>query len=137
MGQIMRGDVIQWVGRLVAAVFVVGVLALLGAVVVLVRQAEGVPPMPILLGLLGTVVLILISGACLALISIAVSARRGAAALSRMASGAEPESEDDAVEPEDAPAPMQGPFTPSGLREAVAAPARPVRPGGRVLVAER
>ncbi len=121
----MRGDVIQWMGRLVAAVFGLGVLALLGAVVVLVRQAEGVPPWPILLGLVGLVALILLAGACLALISIAVSARRGVDALQRLG-GTLPAA---AAEP-DAALHMQGPVTPNGLAAA------PVRPG-RGLVARR
>lgn len=124
----MRGDVMQWVGRLVAAVFGLGVLALLAAVVLLIRQAEGVPPWPILLGLVGLVALILLAGACLALISIAVSARRGVDALQRLG-GTLPVA---AVEPEAAP-PMQGPFTPTGL---AATPVRAVRPG-RGLVAKR
>jgi hypothetical protein len=124
----MRGDVMQWMGRLVAVVFGLGVLALLGAVVVLVRQAEGIPPWPIFLGLLGLVALILLAGACLALISIAVSARRGAEALQRLG-GTLPAA---VAEPEPAPQ-MQGPFTPTGLADA---PGRPVRPG-RGLVATR
>ncbi|WP_405404157.1 hypothetical protein [Paracoccus sp. Ld10] len=126
----MRGDVMQWMGRLVAVVFGLGVLALLGAVAVLVRQAEGVPPWPIFLGLLGLVALILLAGACLALISIAVSARRGAEALQRLG-GTLPAA---VAEPEPEPvAQMQGPFTPTGLADASA---RPVRPG-RSLVATR
>lgn len=134
----MRGDVMQWIGRLVAVVFGLGVLAVLGAVVALVRQAEGVPPMPIFLGLLGLAVLILLAGACLALISIAVSARRGVEALRHLSA---PEAPAEVLpEEDDAPAPaapqpeMQGPFTPNGLRGAAVPPSRPSR---RILVAER
>ncbi|TJZ84882.1 hypothetical protein [Paracoccus hibiscisoli] len=127
----MRGDVMQWMGRLVAVVFGLGVLALIGAVVVLIRQAEGVPPMPVFLGLLGMTVLILLAGACLALISIAVSARRGVEALRGMGGAAPMAVAEEEAEPE-----MQGPpFTSTGLAEAIAPP-RPPRPG-RVLVAER
>lgn len=122
----MRGDGIQWVGRLVAAVFGVGVLALLVAVVMMVRQSEGVPPWPILLGVLGLVALILLAGACLALISIAVSVRRSVEMLQRLAPAAPEVVADEAPE-------MQGPFTPTDM---AVAPLRPVRPG-RVLVAER
>lgn len=140
----MRGDVMQWVGRLVAAVFGLGVLALLGAVFVLVRQAEGVPPMPVFLGLLGMAVLILLAGACLGVISIAVSARRGAEALQRMAGGgvavtaaAGPGMQ----EPEMQGPGMQVPVAPLETAQALAVPPRETpRPGarpGRVLVAER
>jgi hypothetical protein len=134
----MRGDVMQWIGRLVAIVFGLGVLAVLGAVVTLVRQAEGVPPIPIFLGLLGLAVLILLAGACLALISIASSARHGAEALQRLSAPqalAGPLTDDD-----EAPAPaapeseMHGPFTPTGLHSPAAQTQRPSR---RILVAER
>lgn len=84
----MRRDVMTWIGRLVGGVFALGVLALLGAVVVMIRQAEGVPPWPLFMGIVGLVLLILLAGACLALISIAVSARRGAAALQALRAGA-------------------------------------------------
>lgn len=133
----MRGDVMQWVGRLVAAVFGLGVLALIGAVVVLIRQAEGVPPMPVFLGLLGMVGLILLAGACLALISIAVSARR-AVALLRDGLPADAAAEAAVAEgrADDLPPEVQGPFTPNGLAHATVAAPRPARPG-RVLVAER
>lgn len=132
----MRGDVMQWVGRLVAAVFGLGVLALTGAVVVLIRQAEGVPPMPVFLGLLGMVALILLAGACLALISIAVSARRAVALLrDGLPADAAPEAAAEA-RADDLPPEVQGPFTPNGLAHATVAAPRPARPG-RVLVAER
>jgi hypothetical protein len=138
----MRGNMMQWVGRLVAAVFLVGVVALTGAVVVLVRQAEGVPPLPVFIGLVGMAVLILFAGACLALISIAGSAQRSAEALRRMAiRGAELRPVGPAVAvPEAAPDPI-GPFTPKGLHEvpkkSEPASTRPARPTGRSLVAER
>ncbi|RJE80753.1 hypothetical protein [Paracoccus sp. JM45] len=136
----MRGNMMQWVGRLVAAVFLVGVVALTGAVVVLVRQAEGIPPWPVFMGVVGMVALILLAGACLALISIAGSAQRSAEALRRMAiRGAELRPVGPAV-PEAAADPI-GPFTPKNLQEvpkkADPAPTRPARPAGRSLVAER
>ncbi|WP_265499118.1 hypothetical protein [Paracoccus beibuensis] len=120
----MRGDAMRWIGWLVALVFGAGVLALLGLVVALVRSAEGVPPMPIYMGILGCVALILLAGACLALISIAVSVRRGVDLLQR---GAAPAAE--------AVAKPQGPFSPAALAEVPAAP-RAAR-AGKVLVAER
>lgn len=67
----------RWIGRLVAAVFGLGVLLLLTGLGLTLWRAEGVPAMPILAALFGLVVLILLAGACLALISIAVSLRRG------------------------------------------------------------
>lgn len=134
----MRGNVMQWVGRLVAAVFALGVVALAGAVVVLVRQAEGIPPWPVFIGVVGMVVLILLAGACLALISIAGSAQRSAEALRRMAiRGAELRPVTPVAEQAD---PM-GPLTPTGSSEvfktAEPASSRPARPTGRSLVAER
>ena len=136
----MRGDVMQWVGRLVAAVFGLGVLALLAAVVLLIRQAEGVPPWPILLGLVGLVALILLAGACLALISIAVSARRGVEVLRHLAGGAV--AGDAVAGPEvatpDPGAPAEpGPFTQAGPPRAMTAPPRGAARPNRVLVAER
>lgn len=138
-GSAMRDDVMIWIGRLVAAVFLLGLLALVAATVALVQRADGVPPLPIFAALIGTVVLILLSGACLALLSLAVSARRGVRALEALAAEGTPEMavEESAVAPEPE-APVQGPFKAPGLREAaMAAPARPARPAGRVLVAER
>ena len=134
-GQAMKADVMVWVQRIVGAVFVIGVLALVGAIVTQVGQAEGIPPLPVFLGLLGIVLLILLSGCCLALVSVAISARRGAEALRRIAGQG-------GVSPLAAPARV---FTPSPLREVAAepqpqpepAPARPSRPAGRTLVAER
>ncbi|MFN3274408.1 MAG: hypothetical protein ACK41U_07020 [Paracoccus sp. (in: a-proteobacteria)] len=146
----MRGDVMVWIGRLVGAVFVLGLGALIAAVVVMVQRAEGVPPLPLLAGVAGAVLLILLSGACLAAISVAVSARRGAEALQQMAGQrmalqqmAGQAASGRAAAPVPAPMPesdvqaeMQGPFSPTALREAVDVPPRPARPG-RVLVAER
>ena len=129
----MKADVMVWVQRIVGAVFAVGVLALIGAIVTQVGQAEGLPPLPIFVGLLGIVVLVLLSGACLALISLAISARRGAEALRRIAG-------------QGGAAPVVSPvrvFNQPSLREVVSepqpepAPARPARPAGRTLVAER
>ena len=136
----MRGNMMQWVGRLVAAVFLVGVVALTGAVVVLVRQAEGIPPWPVFMGVVGMVALILLAGACLALISIAGSAQRSAEALRRMAiRGAELRPVGPAVA--EAAADPIGPFTPKTLHEvpkkAEPVSTRPARPAGRSLVAER
>lgn len=127
----MKADAMVWVQRIVGAVFAVGVLALIGAIVTQVGQAEGLPPLPIFVGLLGIVVLVLLAGACLALISVAISARRGADALRRIAGSGVA-----------APIPARV-FSQPPLREVVSepqpepAPARPVRPAGRTLVAER
>lgn len=148
----MRRDVMTWIGRLVGGVFALGVLALVGAVIVMVRQAEGVPPWPIFMGIVGLVILILLAGACLALISIAVSVRRGALALQAMSLGAGPErvapgsveeargtaqgalEEGGKAADVPMPSPTRGPLSPTGLAEAPAPRAtRPVR----VLVAER
>ncbi|MDM7458325.1 MAG: hypothetical protein P3W94_003015 [Paracoccus sp. (in: a-proteobacteria)] len=73
-----RADGMRWIGRLVAAVFGLGVILLLAGLGLTLWRAEGVPAVPILAALFGLVVLILLSGACLALISIAISLRRGA-----------------------------------------------------------
>lgn len=134
----MRADLMGWVQRLVAMVFVIGLVALVAAVVMLVRQAEGVPPLPIYAGLVGAVALILLAGACLALMSIAASARRGANALQQMAN------RDGLAATVAGPTPAR-PFTPSPMREApteaepeaIAAPQRPSRPEGKRLVATR
>lgn len=129
----MKADAMVWVQRIVGVVFTVGVVALIGAIVTQVGQAEGLPPLPIFVGLLGIVVLILLSGACLALISLAITARRGIKALERLP--AQPAS----------PPPARI-FTAQPLRDATrqpdaaalpAAPDRPVRPSGKTLVAER
>lgn len=134
----MRADLMGWVQRLVGVVFVIGLVALVTAVVTLVRQAEGVPPLPIYAGLVGAVALILLAGACLALMSIAASARRGANALKQMAS------RDGLAAPVAGPTSAR-PFTPSPMREApeepepetISAPQRPTRPEGKRLVATR
>ncbi len=129
----MKADGMVWVQRVVGAVFAVGVLALIGAIATQVGQAEGWPPLPIFLGLLGIVVLLLVSAGCLALISVAISARRGAEALRRIAGQG-------LSAPVAAPA---RPFSQPPLREVASdaqpepAPARPARPMGRTLVAER
>ncbi|MBK4216193.1 hypothetical protein JJJ17_09680 [Paracoccus caeni] len=137
----MRADVMTWLQRLVAAVFVLGVLALLGVVVLLVRQSTGLPPLPIFAGLAALVALILLAGACLALLSIAVSASRGVEALNRLA--------DQPAQSVSSPKPVIArPFEGPSLREiaqsvepepqpAMTAPTRPLRPAGRTLVAER
>lgn len=129
----MKADAMVWVQRIVGAIFAVGVVALIGAIVSQVGQAEGLPPLPIFLGLLGLVGLILTAGTCLALISLAISARRGSEALRRIAG-------------QGGAAPLAAParvFSQAPLREVVAqpqpepAPGRPARPTGRSLVAER
>lgn len=121
-----------WVQRIVGAVFAVGVAALIGAIVTQVGQAQGVPPLPVFLGLLGIVALILMSGICLALLSLAITARRGVEALQRVS-----------IQPGPAPARV---FTAQSLRDATRQPEsaastqgadRPLRPGGKTLVAER
>lgn len=134
----MRADMMTWTQRLVGAVFVIGLAVLTGAIATLLRQAEGIPPLPVYTALLGLVALILLSGACLALISIAISARRGADALRRMAANGS------------GSAPSVGhvrPFSAQPLQRVAqsappqpatpAVPAKPTRPSGRSLVAER
>ena len=81
----MRANAMIWMQRLVFAVFLAGFAALVAAVVLLVSRAEGLPPMPFLAGIMGAAALILLAGACLAMISVAVSAKRAAEALQRMA----------------------------------------------------
>ena len=132
----MKTDVMVWVQRIVGAVFVLGVLSLIGAIVTQVGQTEGWPPLPIFLGLLGIVALILAAGACLALISLAISARRGAEALCRIAG------QGGVVPIATTAAPVRV-FSQTPLREVASepqpepAPVRPARPAGRILVAER
>lgn len=132
----MRADAMTWVLRTVGAVFGVGVLALVALVVVQVRGATGVPPLPVFVGVLGLVGLILLAGACLALISLALSVRRGVAELRRIAGQGGIS----------APTPARV-FSPSPLQTVaqpepepqptMTAPARPNRPAGRNLVASR
>lgn len=127
----MKADTMVWVQRIVGAVFAVGVVALIGAIVTQVGPSQGFPPLPIFLGLLGIVTLILLSAACLALVSVAITLRRGVAALNRL--------------PVPAPTASRV-FTAQPLRD-LARPAdpgasppasdRPVRPAGKTLVAER
>lgn len=148
----MRADVMTWIQRLVAVVFAIGVLALLGAVVVLVRQSTGLPPLPIFVGLAGLTALVLLAGACLALMSIAVSASRGVEALARLGAqtvAAQPLPEQPQTVPATAQDRISRPFEGPSLREvaakpepqpepaAMTAPTRPLRPAGRTLVAER
>lgn len=114
-----------WVQRVIGAIFALGVAALVAAVVTVATRAETVPPLPIYAGLLGLVALILLTGACMGLVSIAISARRGAEALQRLA--AQPQG--------------QRLFAGPSLREVAPEPepasTRPARATGRVLVAER
>lgn len=132
----MRADAMTWVLRTVGAVFVIGVLALLAIVAIHLRAATGIPPFPILVGILGLVALILLAGACLALISLALSARRGVVELRRIAAqgGAV------AIKPASArvfgASPLQS-VVQAQPDPAITAPARPARPAGRNLVAER
>ncbi|SEO05407.1 hypothetical protein SAMN04489859_103138 [Paracoccus alcaliphilus] len=123
-----------WVQRVTGAVFAIGVVALIAAVVTMAMRADSVPPLPIYAGILGLVALILLAGACMALISIAISARRGSEALWRLAKQGGTTTA--AIGP-------ARPFSAQPLREAAqpepAEPAstRPPRPSGRRLVAER
>ena len=129
----MRADAMTWVQRAVGVVFLIGVLALAVLVGVQIWNAEGVPPLPVFVGILGLVGLILLAGACLALISIALSARQGAEMLRKLAAqGGLPVVQ------------AKGPFTAVPLHDVatpepspMAAAVRPVRPAGRNLVAER
>jgi len=117
-----------WIQRLVVVVFLAGLAALVVAVVLLIRQSEGVPPMPIFAGLLGAAVLILLAGASLALISIAGSARRSADALQRMARlGGSVTGLADSADP--GPQPAAGDTAEDAMR--------PTRPQGKKLVATR
>ena len=157
----MRADFMVWVQRLVTGVFAVGVVAMLGAIITQVWGAEGVPPLPVFLGLVGLCVMILLAGACLALMSLAVSAKRGAEALQRLshrqaslpatalvetaapvAAPAKPQMPRlfdgpglGEIMRKTEPAPAQEPEVP--IEPKFTAPARPQRPAGRTLVAER
>lgn len=77
-----------WMQRLVALAFIAGLAALAVGVFAIVWEAEGIPPMPIFAGLIAALMLTLLAGACLALMSIAVSARRAAVALEQSAAQA-------------------------------------------------
>ncbi|MDB6176632.1 hypothetical protein PAF17_03830 [Paracoccus sp. Z330] len=128
----MRADPMKWVQRLVGLVFLTGVVGLGAAVTALVRQAEGVPPLPIYLGLLGMVVLILLAGSCLALISLALTASRSAELLQRIVNQGPAST---TIRPFSA-TPLRDVAQPSSEEDSVP-PARPARPAGRKLVAER
>lgn len=122
----MRADSLVWFGRMVAGVFGLGVMALLVLVVRILRQAEGVPPMPIALGLLGLVALILLATIALALVSIAVSLRRGVPGAAEAVVEAAPEAAAvEMAEPDMPERPRQGP------------PLRATRSGAPMLVARR
>lgn len=133
----MRADMMTWVQRAVATVFLVGLAALVAAVVTLVGQAEGVPPLPVYTGLLGVVALILMAGACLALISLAISARRGVEALRRIAAQGGIAAPPPAPSRPFSSSPLPAAANQARAETAVAAPERPQRPSGRILVAER
>lgn len=129
----MRIDGLVWFGRMVAVIFATGVIGLVALVTMLVRQAEGVPPMPLYLGLLGFVALTLLATVALALVSIAVTLRRMSRA-GPVLSGVVPSDHDATVTDEvtDTPTisvplerPMQGP------------PLRATRGTGPALVARR
>lgn len=128
----MRANAMIWIQRLVAMVFLAGLAALVAAVIILVRQSEGVPPMPIYAGLLGAVALILLAGGCLALISIAGSAKRGADALQRIAG----QGRSSTASVGDAETGPQGQDR-QPVSETVDDPALPPRPQGKKLVATR
>lgn len=125
----MRADPMKWVQRLVGLVFVIGLVGIGAAMATMISQAEGVPPLPVYLGLLGLVLLILLAGACLALISLAITVGRSAEALQRIAAAGGTNSGN------------LRPFSSGSLREVAAGEpepdTRPARPAGRKLVAER
>lgn len=120
----MKADAMVWVQRIVGVVFAVGVATLIGAIVTQVGEAQGVPPLPVFLGLLGIVGLILLSGTCLALVSLAITARRAAEALHRLPAPPVSASARVAAARPDAVVPADGAD-------------RPLRPAGKTLVAER
>lgn len=137
----MRADVMTWVQRVVGVVFLVGVLVLTALVTIQIRQVTGVPPLPVFVGILGLVGLILLAGACLALISIAVSARQGAESLRRLAAA-----QSGGTSAVSTKLPAARPFSVPPLQEVATADVssaattmsgRPTRPSGRNLVAER
>ncbi|MCF3973189.1 hypothetical protein [Paracoccus salsus] len=129
----MRGDLMTWVQRLVGAVFLIGLVALGAAVFALVRQAEGTPPLPIYVGLLGAVLLILLAGACMAVISISISVRHGAEMLRRIAA------QGGGATASPSPGPTPRPLSATPSREETGSPegVAPARMGARKLVAER
>lgn len=130
----MRTNIMGWIQRLVALVFIIGLIGLVAAVIILVREAEGVPPLPIFTGLIGAVGLILLAGACLALISMANSMQRGVEALQKIAA------QGGKIVPTAPVTAAAKPFTPTAFHEEpqeTEKVTRPTRPAGRVLVAER
>lgn len=137
----MRADMMVWAQRLVGLVFLFGAVALMAVVVIVVGEAEGVPPMPIVMGVLGLVALILLAGACMATISIAISARRGVEALSRLAAqGPSLTKPSVAAEASFVPAGTAGPFATRPFGPAAAPPSdgAPTAPAvRRNLVARR
>lgn len=128
----MRTNIMGWVQRLVALVFLIGLIGVIVGVVMVVRSGEGVAPLPIFTGLLGAVGLILLAGACLALISMANSMQRGVEALQKISAQGGRAAPVAAV--------VAKPFTPTALHpepEEEEKTVRPARPAGRTLVAER
>jgi len=123
----MRADSLTWFGRAVAAIFVIGVIALFVAVIQMIRGSEGIAPFPIYLGLFGIMVLILIAAMTLSLVSIAVSLRRGVVvgAQQPVESPAAPAVDELEEEAELPQRPFQGP------------PLRATRRAGPTLVARR
>lgn len=133
----MRADLMAWVRRLVALVFVVGLVALVAAVAALVRQAEGVPPLPIFVGVIASAGLILLAGACLALLAIAQSAKGVEVSLRRLASrSSAPASAGDAVRVFSG-GPLRNVAKAHEAPEVPEHAPRTARPWGRALVAER
>lgn len=129
----MRADLMTWVQRLVALVFGAGCVAIIAASAFLIARADGVPPLPVYAAVVGLAAMILLAGACLALISIAGSARRGADALQRLAAaGSRPP-----VIQDEAPRAQGRPFTTGQPAITLDEASATKRPGNRVLVAER
>lgn len=135
----MRADLMTWMQRLIAMVFVIGIAAILGAGAILVQRGEGVAPLPVLVTIIGLVALVLVASACLSLASIAMSARQGGEALRTMArSQAGPAAR--------APGGGSPPFSDTGIARQdgnpaaaanIGSPSRPERPRSRSLIAER
>lgn len=119
-----------WVQRIVGGVFAAGVVALIGAIVTQVGPNQGIPPLPVFLGVLGIVVLILLSGTCLALISLAITLRRGVEMLHRLPVQATPARIFTAQPLHEAARQADAASAPKALD-------RPFRPAGKTLVAER
>ncbi|SNT68706.1 hypothetical protein [Paracoccus seriniphilus] len=133
----MRAEPMKWVQRLVGLVFLMGLVALGAAVVSVTYQAEGIPPLPVFLGLLGLVVLLLLTGACMALISLALTAARSADVLQEIAAqGGKAVSPVAPVRPFSSP-PFRDLVQKAAVQPAAAGSSLPPRPTGRKLVAER